>query len=665
MSLCAQDLAAEGFEVIVVDDGGIDDSARMAARLKTPYPLRYLRKAHGGQGAARNLGARSAQGLFILFIDDDVRADSSLLAEHLKMHSHRRDVVVQGRVLPLNGTGWLNSRISSFINGASVNGGAREFNAVTANLSLSGDHFRQSGGFDESYEDYGFEDTEWGFRLVRLLGLSHIFARRAIVYHDNSLRLRDSARNQFRIGRALVKSLRKDPAILAQQYSRQFREETFEHLAETGRFIPLTLHERNSLIREMGSLERRARTGRSARAEAALSEKYDRLLKYTYEEGVYTARQGLNCTRSIFEDPDPSRALIGIPLTLFTLIDPMSGYGTHSRNLISELTRRGFRIEAVDARNTAAVNARRTVRGHEPVAVISLTPPHLFRKVPGAFNIGYTTHETTRLPPSWVEPLNSMDEIWVVSAFNERAFRQSGVKPPIFVMPHGLNPREFRPLAADPPVELYGNFTFLSMGSFYFYKGFDLALRAFIEEFRADEDVCLILKVYRYVGYDPTDIRGAIEEIAKKAGHKKLPRIVLLENTNFPSVVPLYSCADAYVCASRGEGFCLPLLESLACQVPVIAHDFGGQSDFLTRENSFLVDYDLRDVRSNDHSWHTEGQWAWARIEHLRETMRFVYEHPGDARKKALRGFLDFRSRWTLKHAGDRLAARLYELFGS
>lgn len=73
----------EDWELIVVDDGSTDDSARVisAEASATTRPVRSVRQDNAGPAAARNTGLRHARGRFVAFFDSDDRWLPHHLAE--------------------------------------------------------------------------------------------------------------------------------------------------------------------------------------------------------------------------------------------------------------------------------------------------------------------------------------------------------------------------------------------------------------------------------------------------------------------------------------------------------------------------------------------------------------------------------------------------------
>src|SRR5579859_5659651 len=65
------DQSGEVLEVLVVNDGSPDDSARLLAPLAREGKIRYLEQRNHGQAAARNRGLFEARGEFVAFLDDD------------------------------------------------------------------------------------------------------------------------------------------------------------------------------------------------------------------------------------------------------------------------------------------------------------------------------------------------------------------------------------------------------------------------------------------------------------------------------------------------------------------------------------------------------------------------------------------------------------------
>ncbi len=58
------------FEVIVIDDGSIDDTGSVIKQV-TDERVKYYYKPNGGQSSARNVGLRKSSGEYIAFLDED------------------------------------------------------------------------------------------------------------------------------------------------------------------------------------------------------------------------------------------------------------------------------------------------------------------------------------------------------------------------------------------------------------------------------------------------------------------------------------------------------------------------------------------------------------------------------------------------------------------
>lgn len=89
--------AAEGVEVIVVDDGSTDATARIADEYVARWPGRYrvIHQENAGHGGAINAGVRAARGTYLKVLDADDWLDASALDRTL---GHLRTVERAGGV---------------------------------------------------------------------------------------------------------------------------------------------------------------------------------------------------------------------------------------------------------------------------------------------------------------------------------------------------------------------------------------------------------------------------------------------------------------------------------------------------------------------------------------------------------------------------------------
>jgi GT2 family glycosyltransferase len=158
------------FEIVVVDNGSADATPAVARA----HDARYVYVAEPNRGKARNAGVAAASGERILFVDDDVVLPAGFLAAHARGHAEGGgSVAVSGPIV----------NVPSADERPVPNAGhfSRAF-FVTCNVSVPVDDLRAVGGFDESFDLYGWEDTDLGVRL-RERGVRRGFVWDAYLWH--------------------------------------------------------------------------------------------------------------------------------------------------------------------------------------------------------------------------------------------------------------------------------------------------------------------------------------------------------------------------------------------------------------------------------------------------------------------------------------------------
>ena len=74
-------------QIIVIDDGSIDETGRIVAGLKgtSHIPIVYIKKKNGGPNSARNLGLTQTSAEFVAFLDADDRWNPYKLEQQIKL----------------------------------------------------------------------------------------------------------------------------------------------------------------------------------------------------------------------------------------------------------------------------------------------------------------------------------------------------------------------------------------------------------------------------------------------------------------------------------------------------------------------------------------------------------------------------------------------------
>ncbi|MDY6905823.1 MAG: glycosyltransferase family 4 protein [Thermodesulfobacteriota bacterium] len=300
---------------------------------------------------------------------------------------------------------------------------------------------------------------------------------------------------------------------------------------------------------------------------------------------------------------------------------------------------------------------------------LSYTIPTNLPKIKAAHRIHIYNYETTVLPKGFADLMNTHAHLILPSStFSYNIFRDNGVdEEKMAVVPHGIDPSMFHP--SFPPLRFKNiapeKFKFLMVGSPHWRKGHDILLRAYLEEFRNDKDVVLIIKTSMNSLEKKNRIHVDFKVLFDKL-HRRYdypwPEIKLI-GEKLDYLGGLYTYADALVLPSRTEGFSLTPLEAVASKLPVITTRYGGHLDYLNDDNCYLIDCDIVPAPNYMQyiASHSDARMAEPRVPHLRQLMRKVKTDYEDAQAKAGLAYTQCVPSLTWDNAADRILSLIRE----
>lgn len=277
--------------------------------------------------------------------------------------------------------------------------------------------------------------------------------------------------------------------------------------------------------------------------------------------------------------------------------------------------------------------------------------------------IGRTMFESDRVTPEHAKRCNRMDQVWVPTDFHVGTFVDSGVDPSKVVKIVQPIDVEFFDQAKYEPLDLgsIGNlvfgeeqkallnlkkkeFVFLSIFKWEYRKGWDVLLKAYLNEFSRSDAVSLYLLTNAY--HTDRNFGNKIVEYVEASKieepNKGWPPVYVIDTHIAQVDLPrTYKAADAFVLPSRGEGWGRPLAEAMAMSLPVIATNWSGPTEYLTDENSYPLPVErMSEVLEGPFKGHL---WAEPSVNKLRMLMRHVASNPADGKAKGRRAREDMR----------------------
>jgi glycosyltransferase involved in cell wall biosynthesis len=181
-------------EIVVVDNGSVDETAEIVSR----FPVRCVEEATRGPSHARNAGIRASRGEIVAFTDADCVVSTDWLRELVASMTNATaavggEIVAWPPVTPAER--YVALRRASYLDWSARQ---RRPWAPAMNLALRRETLDRVGTFDPRF-GVGCEDIEFGWRIADA-GLELRFNRRAMVFHRHRTNARALFRQQLGYG---------------------------------------------------------------------------------------------------------------------------------------------------------------------------------------------------------------------------------------------------------------------------------------------------------------------------------------------------------------------------------------------------------------------------------------------------------------------------------
>lgn len=186
------------YEIIVVDDGSTDDTARLADR----PGVNLVRTMHSGLSSARNTGLNAATGDIVAYIDDDAYPDKHWLSNLSLTFQTTDHAGIGGPNISPTTDGPMHHCVANAPGNPShvlIDDGEAE-HIPGCNMAFRRDALLSIGGFDTQFRSAG-DDVDICWRL-REAGFTLGFSPTALVWHHRRGSIRAYMKQQIGYGSA-------------------------------------------------------------------------------------------------------------------------------------------------------------------------------------------------------------------------------------------------------------------------------------------------------------------------------------------------------------------------------------------------------------------------------------------------------------------------------
>jgi glycosyltransferase involved in cell wall biosynthesis len=273
--------------------------------------------------------------------------------------------------------------------------------------------------------------------------------------------------------------------------------------------------------------------------------------------------------------------------------------------------------------------------------------------------IGYWFWELEHVPLHMRQAISLVDEIWAGSRFVTDAFAAVAPVPvrhvPIPIaepVPSDRDRASFPALAdlGDRPIFLTV-FDHLSVTERKNPLG---VIEAFRRAFAPDEGPVLVIKTMN--GHQRRQNHHRV--LAAADGRNDIR--VWDETLDRADQMALVACVDCMLSLHRSEGLGLHLAEAMWLGTPTIATRYSGNLDFMTVDNSLLVDFELVNVEHGEGVYPSTAKWAAPDLDQAADAMRRIAHDSALAARLSEAGRNTMQQQPTLVETGSLIRHLLF-----
>jgi glycosyltransferase involved in cell wall biosynthesis len=242
--------------------------------------------------------------------------------------------------------------------------------------------------------------------------------------------------------------------------------------------------------------------------------------------------------------------------------------------------------------------------------------------------IAYTVWENSEYPLDFLYKLHEYDQVWVPTDWQAKLTIKQGIpKQKVKIVREAIDDL-YKPKKTEYDD---GIFRFLVFGGWSDRKSTSEILRIFKKIYGNNKKVELVLNAENCFFYD--GCRSAQERMVKY--NVCCNNIKLVHNLPRSEYLDYIQKGNVFLSCARGEGWNIPLMESMACGTPAIYSSCSGQLEFALGKG---IPIKIKDEvpASNYNCNNTPGFWYEPDFEDLESKMIDVYENYSVYKQKAM-----------------------------